>query len=100
MSQLMHAAHMAHVILLEKEKRQKKLEHDNKKLSKLRVRLREKFTDFMGGKQVKIRELSHEFLEQAIVVDEEKKKLDALHERIKVVRMAPFDPKFYERTNS
>ena len=100
MSQLLHAAHAAHAILQEKEKHQKKLEEGNTKLSRLRGKLRGKFTDFLSGKQVKIRELSREFLKQAIIVDDEKKKLEMLHSRLNAVRMAPFNPRFYGRTTA
>jgi exonuclease VII large subunit len=79
-----------HFIAHEKEKKEKKLEQDRKKLEKLRGKLRNRLDDFLRGKRVEVNSLSKAFLSQAIVVDEEKKKLDFLRARLEAAKKQGF----------
>ena len=90
MSSLSHASHVLHFIVHEKEKKEKKLDLDKKKLEKLRGKLRRRLDGFLKGKKVEVNSLSKEFLKQAIVVDEEKKKLEYLHARLEDAKRKGF----------
>ena len=79
----MHAAHAAHMILHEKQKHEKKFEQDKKKLGQLKIKLRSNFASFVKGRQqTQVGILSREFLKQAIVVENDKRKLDSLRGKL------------------
>ncbi|MFH1056612.1 MAG: hypothetical protein V1717_02340 [Candidatus Micrarchaeota archaeon] len=90
MSSIQHYAHAAHIILQKKERHERKLAEESRKLAKIRVKLRGRLDDFLEGKQVRISQLSGDFLKQAVVVDGEKRKLDTIRARLDAVKRVRF----------
>lgn len=97
MSMLEHYAHMMH-LMHEKHKHERMLEEKHKRLDKIKVRLRSGLDGFLKGRNVKISGLSREFMKQAVVVDEEKKKLDFLKTQLDALKNRPFQQR--QRANS
>jgi len=92
-----HYVHALHLLAHEKEKRERRLEEKKRKLEKIKTRFRGKLDDFLHGKHAEISVLSREFLRQAVVVDEEKKKLDAIHAKLAAAKRSGFAGAPYKR---
>lgn len=83
-------AHALHALYHEKEKREKKLQEKERKLVKIKSRLRGNLDAFLRGKQARVSVLSRAFLRQSVVVDEERKKLDVLKARLGSAKTTSF----------
>ncbi|MBS3070140.1 hypothetical protein J4220_01395 [Candidatus Micrarchaeota archaeon] len=86
----LHYSHALHALHREKEKREKKLEEKQRKLVKIKTRLGENLDAFLQGKHARVSDLSRAFLRQALIVDEEKKKLGALQARLAKAKSTSF----------
>ena len=87
---VLHYSHALHALHREKEKREKKLEEKQRKLVKIKTRLGENLDAFLQGKHARVSDLSRAFLRQALIVDEEKKKLGALQARLGKAKSTSF----------
>ncbi len=90
-----HMLHLAH----EKHRHERLLEEKNRKLDRLKTRLSSRLDGLIRGQSVKVSGLSRAFLKQAVVVDEEKKKLDLLKAQLHALKSSPLTPRRQTQQN-